>query len=739
MKKFIIILAGILFLLCPVLKADEGMWIPMLLNDQVYQQMKVLGLKLSADQIYSINHSSLKDAVIQFGRGCTGEIISPQGLIITNHHCGYGAIQSNSSVEHDLLTDGFWAMSMKEELPNPGLTASFLVYIEDVSSKVLVQLSDTMSEESRGKKIGEINAEIVKNATKDTKYDAIVRSFFGGNEFYLLVYVTYKDVRLVGAPPSAIGKFGGDTDNWMWPRHTGDFSMFRVYTGPDGSPAEYSENNIPYKPKYWLPISMRGYNLGDFAMILGYPGATDRYLTSYGVNLAISKTSPAIVKIRTEKLNIMDHDMAASNEVRIKYATKYSRISNYWKYYIGQTKNLKRLKVFDQKIGIEKDFTQWVNSDPARTARYGNVLSNIGNAYKTISEYAIPLTYYREAGRGPEIFSFASRFNDLYKALQAEPRDQSQIDKMVSSLKEYSVSYFKDYNIPTDQKMLASMMKLYSEDVPAKYQPEYLMSIAGKYKSDFKNYAAYVFEKSIFATKEKVDAFLAKPNAKLIGKDPAFVAAQAFAARNSEFQDKTKAAYAQLSRNNRLFVEGLRAMNPGKKFYPDANGTMRLTYGTIQDYYPADGTHYGYYTTLDGVMEKEDPANPEFIVPEKLKELWKNKDYGKYADAGNLHVCFLTTNDITGGNSGSPVINAYGELLGLAFDGNWEAMSGDIAYERKYQRTICVDIRYILFIIDKYAGAQNIINELTLNSSVPEVNTTMQTVPVPARAEPVTR
>jgi len=719
MKKIILPILFFILTLNLTVRADEGMWIPMLVDRLNYQDMQKLGLKLTAEEIYSINQSSLKDAIVIFGRGCTAEIISDQGLLITNHHCGYGQIQSHSAIEHDYLSDGFWAMSLEEELSNPGLTVQFLIRIEDVSDAINNQLTSDMTEEQRGAKITGISDELIKKATEGTIFNASVRSFFGGNAFYLFVYETYKDIRLVGAPPSAIGKFGGDTDNWMWPRHTGDFSMFRVYSGPDGKPAEYSTANIPLKPKHHLPISLDGYKEGDFAMILGYPGSTDRYLSSYGVELAINTTNPSVVKIRQEKLDIMNASMDESDEVRIKYASKYARISNYWKYYIGQTKGLKRLDVYDKKVAIENDFRAWVAGDAARKAKYGQALIDIENAYKTISQHALANVYYREAAlRGPEIITAAAMFKSLADELAKETPDKEKTGKMIITLKTQAAAYFKDYYLPIDQQTFAAMMKMFYEEVPQSQQPGFLADMLKKNKGCSYRYAASVFEKSIFISLEKVNAFLDNPDIKTLQKDPAYRAFLAFSEKYAEIQKATTEAYTMLAKGNRLFIAGLRDMNPDRKYAPDANSTMRLTYGTVQGYTPADAVYYEYFTTLEGVMEKDEPSNDDFIVPEKLKALYAAKDFGRYGENGMLNTCFLTNHDITGGNSGSPVINAYGQLTGLAFDGNWEAMSGDIAFEPNIQRTISVDIRYVLFIIDKYAGAKNLIDEMSLEKKI---------------------
>jgi len=714
MKKLFYFLASFLLLVSTNTKADEGMWIPLLVDRLNYVDMQEMGLNLTAEEIYSVNNSSMKDAIVIFGGGCTGEIISKDGLLLTNHHCGYGTIQSHSTVEHDYLSDGFWAMSREEELVNPGLSVRFLVRIEDVSDRVLAVLNDGMTEEERNKAINTVSDEIEAEATADTHYNSGVRSFFRGNEFYLFVYEVFTDVRLVGAPPSSIGKYGADTDNWMWPRHTGDFSLFRVYTAPDGSPAKYAEENIPMKPKHHLPVSVKGVQQGDFAMIMGYPGGTDRYLTSYGVDLAVEESNMTIVKIRAEKLAIMREGMDADDAVRIQYASKYAGTANYWKYFIGQTKGLKRLKVYEKKLELEDRFTAWVNANPARKAKYGQALPDIKHGFEIQREYNLSRWYYREAiSRGSEILGFAGRFGTLRKQLE-EKADQADIDKTIARLRSQVERGFKNYNAGIDQNLLAAMMQMYYENVPVEQQPEMLQKLASKNDGDFTEWAAMVFEKSNFSSPEKVYALLDDPKAKTIAKDPAYQTIKAFSDKYREIYEKMSEANDYFAKGRRLFVAGLREMDADKVFYPDANFTMRLTYGSVQDYYPADAVRFEYFTTLDGVMEKEDPDNWEFVVPDKLKELYETKDFGIYGVGDVMPVCFLTNHDITGGNSGSPVINGDGALIGLAFDGNWEAMSGDIAFEPALQRTINVDIRYVLFIIDKYAGAQNIIDELTI-------------------------
>ena len=698
-------------------KADEGMWLPFLIKRLNYVDMQKEGLKLTPEEIYSANHSSLKDAIIQLGNGCTGEIISKEGLILTNHHCGFGSIQSHSTVEHDYLTDGFWAMTKDQELTNPGFFVKFLVRIEDVSENVLSNMKPEMTEAERNNAAKLIIAELKEAASEKGRYDVVIKPFFNGNEYYMFVMETYNDVRLVGAPPSSIGKYGGDTDNWMWPRHTGDFSMFRVYTAPDGSPAKYSKDNIPMTPKHFLPVSLDGVKKNDFAMILGYPGRTDRYLTSYGVQHNLKLVYPTRIKIRRAKLDIYSEDMKADPKVRIQYASKYARVSNYWKNFIGMSKGLKKLKVAEQKKATEDKLAQWISLDPTRQADYGTALNDIENAYKTIDTYTIQKYYYYEAIKyGPEIINASSAYKTLLAELEKKEPNEEKVAEMTEVLSKKADGFFKDYNLPTDKKLLAKMYEMYHQYVVLDQQPQYLIDISNDYKLNYTKLADKIYSATMFSDEVKLKKFLADPSADELKEDPAFVAMLAFEENFNKYKTESEKASELLARGNRLFIAALRKMETDKKFYPDANFTMRLTYGQVNGYDAADAVHYKYYTTIDGIMQKEDPNNPEFIVPQKLKELYQVKDYGQYGQDGTLRVCFLTNNDITGGNSGSPVINGKGELIGLAFDGNWEAMSGDIAFEPELQRTISVDIRYVLFIIDKFAGATNLIEEMDLVS-----------------------
>ena len=712
-KKLIVLILSIL-VFSPLAKADEGMWLLMFLDKQTYKEMKAKGLKLTPKQIYDINKASLKDAIVQFGRGCTGEIVSNQGLLFTNHHCGYPQIQEHSTVEHDYLMNGFWAYSKEEELPCPGLTAKFLIRMEDVSEGVLEGVTEEMNEEKRSSLIRENIKKISNKVIEGTHYEAEIATMFDGNQYILFIYERFKDVRMVGAPPSSIGKFGSDTDNWMWPRHTGDFSIFRVYTDANGKPAEFSKNNIPLKPKHHLPISLKGVKDNDFTMVVGFPGRTDRFLSSYGVEQAIDVYNPSVVKARTALREVMEADMKSDAKIRIQYASKFAQLSNYWKFYIGQTKCLQDLDVPNTKRELENRFTSWVNDDNNRKAKYGNVLKDMENALSVTNQYDYLRIYTNEAIlRGSSAATIARSFRALENELKANG-NSAKSKELISSLKSNLDKIFKDYNYSTEEKLLAAGLEVYFQNVPLKQQNTDFLDYAFKMSYDFKKISNDIFTKSNMTSAEKVNKLLENPTYNDIVNDPLYILINQFTNNLSEKLSTVKDSYNELNKANRLFVKGVMEMDSKKHFAPNANSTIRYTFGQVKSYKPQDGVTYDYYTTLEGIMKKDNPDVDEFRVPSKLKELYNSKDFGRYEVNGTVPVCFITNNDITGGNSGSPVVNGKGELIGIAFDGNWEAMSGNIAFNPDLQRCINVDIRYVLFIIDKYAGAKNLIDELTI-------------------------
>ncbi|MBK7172657.1 MAG: S46 family peptidase [Bacteroidales bacterium] len=694
-------------------RADEGMWLPMLISKYNIAEMQKMGLKLTAEQIYSVNQSCLKDAIVSLDHGgCSGSIISSKGLLITNHHCGFDDIAGQSTVENDYLTDGFWAMRPEEELPIPGKSVSFLVRMEDVTKIVLMGISPEMDETTRNHAVEQAVDSLKNLAIADTKYEASIESMFEGNEYYLFVYETFTDIRMVGAPPSGIGKFGGDTDNWMWPRHTGDFCLLRVYSSPSGKPATFSKENIPYSGKHFLPVSMDGVKEGDFSMIMGYPGATDRYLTSFGIKQKLNQLNPADIALKTAKMEILKKYMNQSDALRIAYASDYAYLANFQKKSIQESKALKRLKVEEDKAIQEDAFTKWAMSEDTRKQQYGEVINELKKVYEEKdSQLAdVAMIYLEETLIGAKILFWAYQTNELVSSLE----DKDDLEEQVKYFRQKSEEFYKNFNPQADKEVLVKMFKLYKENLPEQFYPELFTTIEKRYKNDFEKYADYLYNSSFYANKKKFDAFLDKPSLKRIMKDPAFKAANSFLASyilSTVLQMGTEDAF---NLNRRKYIAGLREMYPNKHFYPDANSTLRLTYGKVMPYDPADAVEYDYFTTSKGILEKQDPESDEFRAPGRLLTLLENKEYGRYADNGHLPVCFLTTHDITGGNSGSPVMNANGELIGVAFDGNSEAMSSDIKYDANLQRTICVDIRYVLFVIDRFAGAGYLLEEMTL-------------------------
>ncbi len=714
-KKIFLFLFSFIFIFNLENKADEGMWIPMLLKKYNIEDMKKKGFKLTAEDIYSVNQTCMKDAVMIFGGGCTGELISAEGLLITNHHCGYGQIQKHSSLKNDYLTDGFWAMSREEELANPNLTVTFLVRMEDFTERILKDIDDNLNEKERQEKIAYNIAFAEAEATEGTNYKAKVKSFFYGNEYYLFVSEVYKDVRLVGAPPSAIGKFGGDTDNWMWPRHTGDFSIFRIYADKYNKPAEYSAENVPYKPKKHFPISLKGVEKGDFTMVFGYPGTTEEYLTSFAIESKINTLNPSKINIRQKKIDIMLKAMDKDRKVRIQYSSKHAGTSNAWKKWIGEKRGLERLNAIEKKKKLEKEFSLWAKKQNIKI--YSELLPRYEKIYEELTPYSLASDYFYEAGYSLDIIRFVTKFKS-FKSVNKNTQEieiKTKIFKLNSSIK----SFFKDYNKETDKKIFTEILKIYYNNTKKNFRPEIFNMVDKKFKGDINKYADYFYKKSIFVDQNKLRKFLDKFKAsklKKLKKDPAYQMTESLIDFYVEkIAGKLSELELEVLKLNRFYLDGLRKMQKDKVFYPDANFTLRIAYGQVDDYFPYDGIRYKHFTTLKGIMEKDNPEIYDYDVPDKLKELYKNKNYGKYADKnGNMRVCFTASNHTTGGNSGSPVINGNGELIGVNFDRNWEGTMSDIMYDPDQCRNITLDIRYALFIIDKFAGASHLIKEMTL-------------------------
>lgn len=702
MKKLTLLLAAVCVTLTAA--ADEGMWLLPYLQKMNIRDMKERGCKLSAEEIYSVNRSSLKDAVVVFGPGCTGEIVSPDGLLFTNHHCGYGSIQSLSSVEHDYLKNGFWARSRAEELPAPGLKVRFVRQIVDVTPDLIGNVPSTAGQ-AEYERIVQENGKRVADRMRDEHpgMDIQIKSFFGGNQYFAFVMEVFSDVRLVGAPPTSIGKFGGETDNWMWPRHTGDFSVFRVYAGPDNRPADYAPENRPYKAEKYLKVSLGGYDEGDFGMIMGFPGSTQRYMTSYEIDRLLEVENPQRISIRGERQNILKEDMAQSDKVRIQYASKYAVSSNYWKNSIGKSRGIRKLGVKERKERQEEEFRAWAEANTLPEEGFIDALDRIRDGLAENAPHFASEQYLREAiVRAVEIL-VPARHAETLRAGKVEPE----------AFREKMKEFYKDYNMPTDRRVARRMLQMVREH--CRELPTVFTEVIDKqFGGDTDAYVDHLYTHSVFTDEAK--ALAAVESGAEIASDPAVIFVRSLDAKLHELSTAQRAGKNKIQEGHRLYIAGLMRMQPDKAWASDANFTIRLTYGRILPYSPVDGIRYNYYTTLKGVIEKEDRNNPtEFTVPEKLKEIHAAKDYGRYAnEQGELPVAFLVDCDITGGNSGSPVMNARGELIGLAFDGNWEAMSGDVAFEPELQRTIAVDIRYVLLVIEKFGGAGWLLDEMDI-------------------------
>ncbi|QKG80445.1 S46 family peptidase [Tenuifilum thalassicum] len=715
-KKVLLLVLSAVFTFSAI--ADEGMWIPMLIGKNI-PEMQRMGFKLTAEDLYSVNHSSLKDAIVQFGRGCTGELISDQGLLITNHHCGFSSIQSHSTVDNNLLANGFWAKSHADELPNPGLTVRFLVRMDDVTDKVLKNVTTTMTELERAKAIGQVADSLIELAEKEgVGYEAIIRPFYYGNQYFIFVYQVFEDVRLVGAPPETIGKFGGDTDNWVWPRHTGDFSMFRIYADKNNNPAPYSPDNVPYKPKRFLKISTKGIKEGDFTLVYGFPGRTKQYITSHEVNLIINQINPNNIALRDIRLSIFDSFMSKNDTIAIKYASKHARVANAWKKWIGETMGLKRLNAVSKKQELESMFAAWASSKPELNERYGWLLPKFEQLYSELAPLSLIANYRYEAVYGVELIGFASRFEKLINLVLDPKADKDKLEAQKQALIGYSRRFFKDFELAVDREVFAAMMQAYSERVPEQLQPQFLLKVKEQ-NGNWRQLASQIYSQTAFADSVRVITLLSGIDSitvKEFVNDPVFGIYLDF---EDFYRQNIRDRYYEISDSlnvlYRYYVEGLMRMQPDKRFFPDANSTLRIAYGKVGGFAPRDGVVYNYYTTIDGVYEKAQQRNvPDYVAPERLIEFYKKKDFGPYAENGTVPVAFIASNHTTGGNSGSPVLDAEGNLIGVNFDRCWESTMSDVMFDPNYCRNITLDIRYALFIIDKFAGAKNLVDEMEI-------------------------
>jgi hypothetical protein len=717
--KRILLTAGFILitLLNHAIIPDEGMWIPVLIEKYNIKIMQEKGFKLTAEDIYSVNKACMKDAVVIFGGGCTGEIISPEGLLITNHHCGYGQIQRHSTLEHDYLTNGFWAMSREEELPNPGLTVTILKRMEDVTDRVLENINDQMSSDER-ERIIEANIEkIQKEALESTDYGVSVRPFFMGNQYFLFENEVFRDVRLVGAPPSSIGKFGGDTDNWIWPRHTGDFSVFRVYADKDNKPADYSEANVPYKPLYHFPVSLKGVKEGDFTMVFGYPGSTSEYVPSFYIDMVKNYLDPLLIKVRTKKLDILNAAINSDPLLRIKYSTKIAGISNSWKKWQGEILGLDKMNTISKKQEFESNLMNWIAESKVRQAKFGNILPEYKELYKKIRDYSLVNSFTSEIISGIETVAFSRNVRGLV-SLYEKNAPVEDIDNYKTNLIRAAASFFKDYDMETDRKLFVSLMEIYGEALELKWQaPEYL-KIKNECGGDFARLSNKIYENTPFSGEGKFVSFIKafnKKGASKVEKDPFYLLSTGmsdFVAQN--IRPELNSLGSELQTLNREYMVLQMKFDSTRVFYPDANSTLRVAYGSVGGYYPKDAVYYIHYTTLKGIIEKDNPEIYDYDVPDKLKELYANSDFGRYGENGELPVCFIANNHTTGGNSGSPVLNGDGQLIGINFDRAWEGVASDMAFNPAQSRNISLDIRYALFIIDKFAGAGYLLDEMTI-------------------------
>lgn len=716
MKKLLLLIA-LTHILSFNLIADEGMWLPILMGKNI-DAMKKQGCKLSAEDIYSVNNSSLKDAIVLFGRGCTGSLISEQGLVITNHHCGFGSIQSLSSIDHDYLKNGFWATEKSQELPAEGLTVSFLVSMEDVTSRVLANVTYNTTEIKRDSTVA-ANIEAIKKVAKEgNSHKVDVKAFYFGNEYYLFVYEVFQDIRLVGAPPSAIGDFGGDTDNWVWPRHTGDFSMFRIYADKNNKPAPYSTENVPYKPKKFLTISLKGVKKDDFTMVYGFPGTTQQYITSQAVDLVANHQNPNKIALRDIRLKIMETYMRANDTINIMYADKRKGVANSWKKWIGESTGLVRFKAVDKKIELENGFKQWVAADQHRQLTYDKVLPTFSKLYKELKPIAVTNDFNREAVNAIELVSFSANFAPIINEYSKPQLDVKKVETMLDGLRKNAKTFYNEFYLPIDRDIFANMMKQFYENVPKDFQPPFLDGLAKQYQGNWHGFAKDVYNQSVFADSIRLFTFLNNFDTSAISTINNDYIYQLFKSFSSTYNQKIGGRYSEITDslmlNYRLYIRGLKEFQTAKHFFPDANSTLRVSYGKIAGFQPQEAVEYSYFTTLDGVIEKGNKKVYDYVVPEKLKKLYNDKDFGKYQVNKTVPVAFIATNHTSGGNSGSPVLDAEGRLIGLNFDRCWEGTMSDIMFDPKICRNISVDIRYALFIIDKYADAGALLKEMKI-------------------------
>ena len=717
-KKILFLFA--LTILSLNLRAIEGMWIPLLIEKYNIDEMQAMGFKLSADDIYSVNQASMKDAIMIFGRGCTGALISEKGLIITNHHCGYPQIQKHSSVEHDYLAEGFWAMTSDDELPNPDLKVIFMRKMEDVTTQVLENIDDEMSMHERKTIINKNIDKIKKKAVENTHYTARIESFYHGNQYYLFINEEFSDVRLVGAPPSSIGKFGGDSDNWTWPRHTGDFAFFRVYADQDNKPAPYSPDNVPYKSPYFFPISLKGIEEGDFTMVFGYPGSTFQYVPSYHIEMLIELIYPKLIDLRTAKLNIMNKYMAADQAVRIKYAAKNANLANSWKRWKGEIRGLAILDAINKKQKYESDFSIWVNDDENRKLVYGSLLNDYENIYNEYSKYRLMRDYIIEyTGRfGLETLRLAGSFDKLAELFSSDDRIAESIKAEKELLRETIKTHFKDFYLPLDKEITVKTLEYLLNNIPSEFFPDVIYNINKNYKGNIKHYVDDVYAKTFFTDENAATDFFEnfdRKSVKKLDSDPAYVLYKSIWSINHyKIMPNFNKLQNQLDSINRLYINALREFDTERNFYPDANFTLRISYGDVKGYDAADAIYYKHFTTLEGIIEKEDSEIYDYFVPEKLKELHRTKNFGRYELNGTVPVAFAATNHTTGGNSGSPIINANGELIGVNFDRAWEGVMSDLMFNPAQCRNIAVDIRYVLFIAEKLANAGYLLEEMRI-------------------------